>query len=113
MLARLAVARAETQRRLAELPPVTLSRPSIWAGYEIDVRSRLHRFAAHVVEHTIQCEKTLAATGHKEEEGRRIVRRIFTARGELEGLETQDLIRRLDRDLAERIVTVEKALAGG
>jgi hypothetical protein len=60
----------------------------------------------------VQCEKTLAAIGRREEEGRRIVRRIFAAHGELKGLESAEAMRRLDRDLAERIVTVQRALGG-
>ena len=40
-----------------------MTRPTIWARYDVDVRFRLHRFAAHVIEHTIQCEKALAALG--------------------------------------------------
>src|SRR6266550_2870883 len=50
ILARLADARAETDRWLGDVAPAGMTRPTIWGGYEIDVRFRLHRFAAHVVE---------------------------------------------------------------
>jgi hypothetical protein len=54
--------------------------------FNVDVRFRLHRFAAHIAEHTIQCDKTLAALGWRQTEARRIVRQIWTLVGELEGL---------------------------
>jgi hypothetical protein len=86
LLARLGQARAETNDKLGDVPPAGMTRPTIWARWEIDVRFRLHRFASHLVEHTVQCEKTLDALGWHQAEGRRIVRRITAALGELEGL---------------------------
>jgi len=84
ILTRLGDARAETNRRLGNLAPAALTRPTVWAQYDIDVRFRLHRFAAHVAEHTIQCEKTLAALGWQPTEGRRIVRQLAALVGEIE-----------------------------
>ncbi len=86
ILARLGTARAETNRRLDDVRVEAMTRPTIWSGCDVDVRFRLHRFGAHVVEHTIQCEKTLAALGWRPPEGRRIVRYITAALGEVEGL---------------------------
>jgi hypothetical protein len=86
LLRRLGEARAESNRRLGDVPAAGMTRPSVWVSFPVDVRFRLHRFAAHMVEHTIQCDKTLAALGWEETEGRRIVRRIWAAVGELEGL---------------------------
>jgi hypothetical protein len=63
-----------------------MTRPTIWAQWELDVRFRLHRFASHIAEHTVQCEKTLAALAWPETEGRRVVRQIWSLVGELEGL---------------------------
>src|SRR5262249_9515667 len=40
LLARLAAARAETDQWLGDVPPARMTRPTIWAGYEIDVRFR-------------------------------------------------------------------------
>ena len=81
--------------------------------YEIDVRFRLHRFAAHVVEHTVQCEKTLDALGGQATEGRRIGRRISAALGELEGLGAVAEARELEAVLVERVASVNAALAAG
>jgi len=78
----------------------------VWVKVEIDVRFRLHRFAAHVVEHTIQCEKTLAALGWRPTEGRRIVRQVAAALGELEGLGAFTEARAIEARLAERFGSV-------
>jgi hypothetical protein len=86
VLARIGEARAETNRRLGDLPSGAMARPTVWVNVDVDVRFRLHRFAAHVVEHTIQCEKTLVALGWRPTEGRRLARQIAALVGEIEGL---------------------------
>ena len=111
VLARLGQARAETNRRLGALAPAALTRPSVWVKVEIDVRFRLHRFVAHVVEHTIQCEKTLAALGWRPTEGRRIVRQVVAALGELEGLGALTEARAVEARLAERLGSVKAGVS--
>jgi hypothetical protein len=105
VLARIGDARADTNRRLGDLAPAAMTRPTVWAGHDIDVRFRLHRFATHVAEHTIQCEKTLDALGWRATEGRRIVRRLWALVGELEGLGATEELRGLDATVAERAAT--------
>jgi hypothetical protein len=102
ILARLAEARAETDRRLGDLPAAAMTRPTQWVHYDVDVRFRLHRFAAHVVEHTVQSEKTLAAVGWRATEGRRIVRRLTALLGEVEGLAGPASAREIEQRLVER-----------
>jgi hypothetical protein len=58
---------------------------TIWAGFEVDVRFRLHRWPSHFREHTIQVEKTLAMLGYQPTEVARIARVIAHAYGRLEG----------------------------
>jgi len=70
--------------------------------YDVDVRFRLHRFAAHLVEHTVQCEKALAALGWRATEGRRIVRRLTALLGEIEGLSGRAEAREIEDLLVER-----------
>jgi hypothetical protein len=106
LLARLAEARAETDRCLGDVPPAAMTRPTIWVGYEIDVRFRLHRFAAHIVEHTVQCEKTLLALGWRPTEGRQIARRVAAAVAEIEGLGAVKEARELEGRLVERLASV-------
>jgi hypothetical protein len=102
--------RAATTRRLSGVAPAALTRPTIWAGYDVDVRFRLHRFAVHLTEHTVQCEKTLDALGRRQEEGRRIARRIWGLRGELEAMGATGEMAALDGRYAERAETVRQAL---
>ena len=110
VLSRIAQARAETNRGLSDVAPVAMTRPTRWVHYDIDVRFRLHRFAAHLGEHTVQCEKTLAALGWCETEGRRIVRRIWSVVGELEGLGAATGLRDLEARIDERLESVRGAL---
>ena len=106
VLARLGDARAESNRRLGDVAPALMTRPTIWARYDVDVRFRLHRFAAHVVEHAIHCEKTLAALDWRPTEGRRIVRQLAALVGEIEGLGALDEAREIERRLADRRASV-------
>jgi uncharacterized damage-inducible protein DinB len=113
ILARLGEARAETNRRLGDLTPAAMARPTVWVKQDVDVRFRLYRIAAHVTEHTIQCEKTLVALGWPPTEGRRIVRHITAVLGEIEGLGAATGARALETRLAERWASVTTALAAG
>jgi DinB family protein len=106
VLARLAEARAETGRWLGDVPSAAMTRPTVWMGHDIDVRFRLHRFAAHVVEHTIQCEKTLLMLGWHPTEGRQIARRLAEVVGEIEGLGAVKDAREIEARLAERVASV-------
>jgi len=87
LLGRIAAARAETDRRLDAVAPAAMARPTVWVHAQVDVRFRLHRFASHLVEHTIQCEKTLDVLGWRATEGRRIAQRLAAQLGELERLD--------------------------
>jgi DinB family protein len=104
LLAQLGHARAETDQRLDDVAPAAMTRPTIWAHWEVDVRFRLHRFASHLVEHTVQCEKALDALGWRQTEGRRIVRRITAALGELEGLGARAEVREIEARLGSIVV---------
>jgi hypothetical protein len=77
------------RRALAEFERVSdaeLAAPSrFWEEYEQVVAFRLHRFDAHLREHTIQVDKTLAGIGHTPSEAERLVRLIYNALGEAEG----------------------------
>ena len=106
ILARVAEARDETQRRLDDLPPPAMLRPTQWMQFDVDVRFRLHRFAAHLIEHTVQCEKTLAMLGSQATEGRRIVRRLTALLGELRGLRAVTDAGAIEQRLVERAASL-------
>ena len=109
MLGRVRAARAETHRRLETLSAALMTRPTQWMHFDVDVRFRLHRFAAHQIEHGIQCEKTLAVLGAPMTEGRRIVRRLTALLGEVEGLGGHAEARAIEQDLVERAASVAAA----
>jgi hypothetical protein len=77
---------------------------TVWAGFEVDVRFRLHRWPSHFREHTIQVEKTLAMLGHQPTEVDRIVRIVAHAYGRLEG----EAAARLGADLSIVTGAVER-----
>ena len=102
LLAYLAEVRARTDRDLAGLDAEALRRPGVYGGREIDVRFRLYRLGAHVIEHSIQCETTLEALGSRAGDARRTVRRISAARGAHEHLSMPDALAKLDAEHATK-----------
>jgi ankyrin repeat protein len=76
------------QRTLREFTPMSdeeLAGPSLWwEGEEYTLQYRLHRFDAHLRQHTIQAEKSLALIGRPPNEARRLLRLIYNALAEVE-----------------------------
>jgi hypothetical protein len=101
--AALAQRRAETDNALAGTIAADLSLPSQWsavdAPFAVDVRFRLHRFGAHLVEHTQQVEKTLRALGQSETDAQAYVRQISIIRARHERRSTEAVRKRLDEAL--------------
>lgn len=87
---------------LAQAGAEELLRPTVWAGYDVNVRFRLLRFAGHLVEHTVQAEKLLGALGNRIGEAHMVVRRISAARGAHELFSGADELARLDAIHTER-----------
>jgi len=56
-----------------------------WEPEPLPVRYRLHRFDAHLRQHTIQVEKTLEALGNSPNEAVRLLRLVYNALAEVEG----------------------------
>ncbi len=106
LMERFAAARDQTDAVLGGLPAASLERPTIWSGQEVDVRFRLLRFASHLIEHGIQCEKALEASGHRAGEARRIVRRIWAVREELEATGDDRAMAALDAAHTERAASL-------
>jgi hypothetical protein len=72
--------------RLANLDDAALARPARWAGIPVTVGFRLGRWSSHLIEHTVQLDKTLATLGRQPTEVERVVRHIHAAYGRLEAL---------------------------
>lgn len=112
IMRRLIAARTATTRFAATLQPAQLTRPTIWASHDVDVRFRLHRFASHLTEHTIQVEKVLHALNRDPAEARQMVRAIWSARAAHERHSAMEDVARLDHALAERAAQVTARVAG-
>ena len=106
ILAAFAARRAETDAALAGLDADQMVRPSQWGPYEVshqvDVRFRLHRFASHIVEHTVQCEKAIASLGLTLNDPRAVVQAIGAARGAHERRSSRAVLSALDAALLAR-----------
>ena len=106
ILAAFSARRAETDDALARLSEAQMIRPSQWGPYEvphrIDVRFRLHRFASHIVEHAVQCEKTVTALGITLNDPGAVVRSIGAMRGAHERRSSRTVLDALDAALIAR-----------
>jgi len=84
VLARFAALHERILHTLSGAADAELNAPvSFW--YEADVRFQLHRFDAHLREHTIQAEKVLEAVLPPPKDGWRTLRLLYRALGEVEG----------------------------
>ena len=96
--------RAETDLALANTDGALLTRPTQWAAvdeeFDVDVRFRLHRFGAHLVEHTQQVEKTLRQLGQMETDAQAYVRQISIIRARHERRSPESARARLDEAIA-------------
>lgn len=68
---------------LAGVTDAQLDSPTDWAGFLVDLRFRLHRFAAHERQHLVQAYKTLQATGFRQSEAQLILGEAEMARAQL------------------------------
>jgi len=64
---------------------VELELPStFWEETRFPIRHRLHRFEAHLVQHTVQIDKTLVTIGRSPGESKRLIRYLFAALAEVD-----------------------------
>ena len=59
---------------------------TFWEDTRFPIQHRLHRYEAHFTQHTIQIDKTLVAIGQPPTESRRLIRKVFAALAEAEGM---------------------------
>jgi len=106
IVAAFAKRRAETDAALSDLSEQQMRRPSQWGAIKdsavIDVRFRLHRFASHIAEHTVQCETTITSLGVPLTDARAIIRAIGAARGMHERRSSADHLASLDAALTAK-----------
>jgi len=79
----LAFHRAFHARIIGEFSSITdeeLDLPStFWEDTRFPIRHRLHRYEAHIVQHTVQIDKTLVAINWPPAETKRLIRYLFAA----------------------------------
>jgi len=93
----------------AGLTDAELDSPNVWwEGYAIPVRFRLHRFDAHLREHTIQVDKTLVGINHLPTEPERLARLLHGALGQVEGalIGAGDIVVERRRSIANRLSAI-------
>jgi len=59
---------------------------TFWEETRFPIRHRLHRYEAHYIQHTVQMDKTLIAIGQAPSESKRLIRKIYAALAEAEGM---------------------------
>lgn len=74
-------------REISDIRSFELEAPSLWwEGIPLSVEFRLHRLDAHLRQHTIQLEKTLEALTAPPSEAQRLLRLIYAALADVEGV---------------------------
>ncbi len=62
------------------------ARHSIYKETHLSIRHRLHRYEAHLIQHTVQIDKTLVAIGQPPSEAKQLLRKVYAALAEAEGV---------------------------
>lgn len=76
----------EIIQELQDITEQELDLPSTyWEETRFPIQHRLHRYEAHIVQHTIQIDKALAAIGAAPGEAKQLLRKIYAALAEAEG----------------------------
>jgi hypothetical protein len=75
----------EIVQEFSSITDEELELPSVmWEDIHFPIRHRLHRYEAHLIQHTVQVDKTLAAIGQLPSETKRLTRHLFAALAEVD-----------------------------
>jgi len=106
-------------REISDIRAFELEAPSLWwEGIPLPVEFRLHRLDAHLRQHTIQLEKTLEALTAPPSEAQRLLRLVYSALADVEGVIVGDWLlgQREQQELAatirQRSEEIKKILEG-
>jgi hypothetical protein len=105
-------------REFASITDDELALPAaFWEETRFHIGYRLHRFEAHTRQHTIQIDKVLGATGNGPTEAKRLIRLLYNALAEVNGVlifpedkKNQESIE-LARTIESRVKDINKILA--
>jgi hypothetical protein len=107
----------EIVREFSRITDEELELPAVmWEDIHFPIRHRLHRYEAHLIQHTVQVDKTLAAIGQLPSETRRLIRHVFAALAEVEAnLIGKDNLQeerdQLAKEIKERTAEIREILA--
>jgi uncharacterized damage-inducible protein DinB len=90
-------------RELGGLSDATLERKAMFWDGEKPIRFRMHRFEAHMIQHTIQVDKTLVWIDRAPTEARRLVRVLYRDLAAVEML-TSNSFGKKERDAVARTI---------
>jgi len=77
----------EIIEEFSQISDAELELPStFWEETRFPIRHRLHRYEAHYAQHIIQIDKTLSAIGQPPNESKRLIRKVYAALAEAEGM---------------------------
>ncbi|HXQ32479.1 MAG TPA: hypothetical protein VN843_00520, partial [Anaerolineales bacterium] len=77
----------EIIKEFSKITEKELDLPStFWEETRFPIQHRLHRYEAHYAQHTVQIDKTLVAIGRTPTESNRLLRKIYAALAEAEGM---------------------------
>jgi hypothetical protein len=93
-----------------ELPSV------LWEEIPFHIRYRLHRFEGHIIQHTVQIDKTLIAIGQAPNETKRLIRYLFSALAEVDAnligeSKSHEGCSQAAQNIKSRITEIQEALA--
>jgi hypothetical protein len=97
---------------LDDLPDEALERGAMFWDGEKPIRFRMHRFEAHMIQHTVQVDKTLDSIGRGPTEARRLVRVLYRDVAAVEMLSSDEYGQKERDEVAKAISErAEEALA--
>jgi hypothetical protein len=108
---------AEIVQDFSHITNEELELPSVmWEEIHFPIRHRLHRYEAHLIQHTVQIDKTLVAIGQSPSETKRLTRHLFAALAEVEAnLIGEDNLReecvQLAKEINSRTAEIREILA--
>ncbi|MBM3145848.1 MAG: DinB family protein [Chloroflexi bacterium] len=102
-------------REISDIHGLELEAPSLWwEGIPLPVEYRLHRLDSHLRQHTIQIEKTLQALAGPPSEAQRLLRLVYAALADVEGVVIGDWLlgQREQQELAATIQQRAEEIGG-
>jgi len=90
-------------RELDGLPDAILERDATFWDGDKPIRFRMHRFEAHMIQHTVQVDKTLEWIGRSPTEARRLVRVLYRDLAAVEMLSANGLGQKARDEVANAI----------